>query len=58
MELYLQSPNTPSWRGAQLKKKHRDKFTSLIQGEMDASVVILIQKMHVFSCVDISVAGA
>jgi hypothetical protein len=25
MELYLHSPNTPSWRGAQLK--HRDKFT-------------------------------
>jgi hypothetical protein len=20
-------PNTPSWRGAQLKKKHRDTFT-------------------------------
>jgi hypothetical protein len=25
VELYLQSPNTPSWRGAQLK--HRDNFT-------------------------------
>jgi hypothetical protein len=25
MELYLHSPNTPSWRGAQLK--HRDNFT-------------------------------
>jgi hypothetical protein len=25
--LYLHSPNTPSWRGAQLK--HRDKFTLL-----------------------------
>jgi hypothetical protein len=25
MELYLHSPNTPSWRGAQLK--HRDSFT-------------------------------
>jgi hypothetical protein len=24
MELYLHSPNTPSWRGAQLK--HRDNF--------------------------------
>jgi hypothetical protein len=24
LELYLHSPNTPSWRGAQLK--HRDKF--------------------------------
>jgi hypothetical protein len=27
VELYLHSPNTPSWRGAQLKKKHRDHFT-------------------------------
>jgi hypothetical protein len=26
VELYLHYPNTPSWRGAQLKKKHRDKF--------------------------------
>jgi hypothetical protein len=26
VELYLHSPNTPSWRGAQLK--HRDNFTS------------------------------
>jgi hypothetical protein len=26
VELYLQSPNTPSWRGAQLKK-HTDNFT-------------------------------
>jgi len=25
VELYLHSPNTPSWRGAQLK--HRDTFT-------------------------------
>jgi hypothetical protein len=25
VRLYLQSPNTPSWRGAQ--KEHRDKFT-------------------------------
>jgi hypothetical protein len=25
VELYLHSPNTPSWRGAQLK--HRDNFT-------------------------------
>jgi hypothetical protein len=26
MELYLHSPNMPSWRGAQLKK-HKDNFT-------------------------------
>jgi len=25
MELYVHSPNTPSWRGAQFK--HRDSFT-------------------------------
>jgi hypothetical protein len=28
LELYLHSPNTPSWRGAQLK--HRDNFTFYI----------------------------
>jgi hypothetical protein len=27
VELYLHSPITPSWRGAQLKKKHRDSCT-------------------------------
>jgi hypothetical protein len=27
MELYLPSLNKPSWRGARLKKKHRDNFT-------------------------------
>jgi hypothetical protein len=27
VELYFHSPNTPSWRGAQFKKKHRDNFT-------------------------------
>jgi len=26
VKLYLHSPNTPKWRGAQLKK-HRDNFT-------------------------------
>jgi hypothetical protein len=26
VELYLHSPNTPSWRGARLKN-HRDNFT-------------------------------
>jgi hypothetical protein len=29
MELHIYSPNTPSWRGAQLKKNHRDHFTLL-----------------------------
>jgi hypothetical protein len=27
VELYIHSPNTPSWRGAHLKKKHRDNLT-------------------------------
>jgi len=27
VELYIHTPNTPSWRGAQLKIKHRDIFT-------------------------------
>jgi hypothetical protein len=27
VELYLHSPNKPSWSGAKFKKKHRDKFT-------------------------------
>jgi hypothetical protein len=27
VELYLHYPSTPSWRGAQLKIKHRDNFT-------------------------------
>jgi hypothetical protein len=26
MELYLHSPNMASWRGAQLRQKHRDTF--------------------------------
>jgi hypothetical protein len=26
VELYLHSPSTPPWRGAQLKKRHRDNF--------------------------------
>jgi hypothetical protein len=28
VELYIHSPNTPSWRGAQLK--HRENFTFII----------------------------
>jgi hypothetical protein len=27
VELCIHFPNTPSWRGAQLKKKHRSNFT-------------------------------
>jgi hypothetical protein len=29
VELYLYSPNTPSWRGVQLKKQQMDIFTLL-----------------------------
>jgi len=31
VELYLLSPNTPSWRGAQLKHRENFIFTSLLQ---------------------------
>jgi hypothetical protein len=31
--LYLHSHNTPSWRGALLKKKHRDNFTFKDEGK-------------------------
>jgi hypothetical protein len=27
VDLYLHSPNTPSWRGAQVKEEYRDNFT-------------------------------
>jgi hypothetical protein len=27
VEIYLHSPNTPSWRGAQVIRKHRDNLT-------------------------------
>jgi hypothetical protein len=30
VELYLQSPNTPAWSGAQLNNKHRVNFTLLL----------------------------
>jgi hypothetical protein len=33
-ELYLHSPNTPSWRVAQLKKTHRNNFTSIFTESM------------------------
>jgi len=37
LELYLHSPNTPSWRGAQLKKKLRDNFTFTFRGKRQPS---------------------
>jgi hypothetical protein len=38
VDLYLQSPNTPSWRGAQSKKKHRDNFISNTINVLDCIV--------------------
>jgi hypothetical protein len=43
MELYLHSPNTPSWRAAQLKK-HRDNFIIHSFKEKDFIPTILISK--------------
>jgi len=34
-------PNTPSWRGAQLKRKHRDNFTFLYINYHSLSSVVL-----------------
>jgi hypothetical protein len=40
VELYLHSPNTPSWRGAQLK--HRDNFTFTFTFTLMIFLVLLI----------------
>jgi hypothetical protein len=45
VELYLHSPNTPSWRGAQLK--HRDNFTFTLPYISKQNFVF----MCCFSCV-------
>jgi hypothetical protein len=46
--LYLHYPNTPSWRGAQLK--HRDYFTlkSDFLGNLNKTAVIQIEELHIF----------
>jgi hypothetical protein len=46
VELYLQSPITPSWRGAQLKKKHSGNFIysftfTYLSGDFHAEIVHL-----------------
>jgi hypothetical protein len=46
MELYLHSPKIPSWRGAQLKKKHRDNFTLFYLLKVKLSLCFLT-KHHV-----------
>jgi hypothetical protein len=40
VELYFHSPNTPSWRGAELTKKYRDNFTCTFT--FVAAVVIVV----------------
>jgi hypothetical protein len=37
--LYIHSPNTPPWRGAQLK--HRDKFTFYPPPKITGEVIVL-----------------
>jgi hypothetical protein len=47
MELYLHSPNTPSWRGPQFKEKHRDNFTLEYTGtQIEESNVVRKCIMH------------
>jgi hypothetical protein len=41
VELYLHSPNTPSWRGAQLKEKHRDNFTFIVVVVVVVVIIII-----------------
>jgi hypothetical protein len=41
VELYLYSPNTPSWCCAQFeKKKHRDNFTLTLQDAKDLQITV------------------
>jgi competence protein ComGC len=40
VELYLHSPNTPSWSGAQLK--HRENFTFIIVVVVVIIIIIII----------------
>jgi hypothetical protein len=39
VELYLHSPNPPSWRGAQLKHRDSFTFTFYLTGDGDAKLV-------------------
>jgi hypothetical protein len=40
VEIYFYSPNTPSWCGAQLKKKHRDNFTLPLNSSLTSLNII------------------
>jgi hypothetical protein len=44
-EIYLHSPNTPSWRGAQLK--HRDNFTFTFDFASFVFFVMYLQTLYV-----------
>jgi hypothetical protein len=42
MELYLHSPNTPSWHDAQLKKKHRDVTFTPVKIQVQVFWVVIL----------------
>jgi hypothetical protein len=46
MELYLHSPNTPSWRGAQLKHKDTFTFVTFSKDLLVISKYILVTRRH------------
>jgi hypothetical protein len=49
VELYLHSPDMPSWHGAQLRKKHRDNFTftfPLSEGVLNAVKPVYSERFH------------
>jgi hypothetical protein len=50
VELYLHSPNTPSWLGSQLKEKHRDKFTFDLTLERFPTEIILLSLSFCCCC--------
>jgi hypothetical protein len=49
MELYIHSSNTPSWRGAQLTKKHSDNFTLPLPYGVTGIIIIIIIIMKLLS---------
>jgi hypothetical protein len=46
VELYLYSPNTPSWCGPPLKKKHRDNFAFTFTVIADKCLLLQIQARY------------
>jgi hypothetical protein len=57
VQLYFHSPNTPSWRGAQLKKQHRDTFTFTFYLNTHSHFTenAFIRKMHAFNQISIKI---